>query len=67
MEKSDAHTDQRKTNIENYFLTFQPSPPSLNTFIYIVSFLMIFGVALMLIFQSKTLTVPVVAFLSIIL
>ncbi|RLD65037.1 MAG: hypothetical protein DRI95_09595 [Bacteroidetes bacterium] len=67
MEKSDAHIDQRKTKIENYFLTLQPSPLSLNTFIYIVSFLMIFGVALMLIFQSKTLTVPVVAFVSIIL
>ena len=67
MAKNDAHTDQRKKFIENYFFTIKPSPPSLNTFIYIVSFLMIFGVALMLIFQSKSLTVPVVAFVSLIL
>jgi len=67
MENIDTHSDQRKRYIENYFLTIQPSPPSLNTFIYIVSFLMIFGVALMLISQSKSITVPVVAFVSLIM
>ncbi len=67
MEQANQNADQRKKYIENYFLTIKPIPPSLNTFIYIVSFLMISGVALMLIFQSKSITVPVIAFVSLIL
>lgn len=67
METQDSNINQRKVLIENYFSTTEPSPPSLNTFIYIVSFLMIFGVSLMLVFQSKSLTVPIVAFVSLIL
>jgi hypothetical protein len=67
MEQSDSNIYQRKELIENYFSSEEPTPPSLNTFIYIVSFLMIFGVTLMLVFQSKSITVPVVAFVSLII
>jgi len=61
------NSDQRKNYIKNYFLSFKPTPPSLNTFIYIASFLMISGVVLMLVFQSKSITVPIIAFVSLIL
>ena len=67
MEQNNQYSDQRNKYIKNYFLTTKPSPLSLNTYIYIVSFLMIAAVVLMLIFQSKSITVPIIAIVSLIL
>jgi len=67
MEQIDSNTDQRKKYIRNYFLIQQPTPLSLNTYIYIVSFLMIFGVTFMLIFQSKPVTFLAVAMVGVVL
>ncbi|OQY03154.1 MAG: hypothetical protein B6I20_05665 [Bacteroidetes bacterium 4572_117] len=67
MKLNKPHSNQKGTLRENYFLTIKPSLPSINSFIIIVSSLIIAGVTIMLIFRNISLVFPLVASVSIIL
>ena len=60
--------DQERNNIiKNYFFNKKPNPPSLNKIIYIILVLISIGVALMLFFQSLSIMIASIGFISLII